>query len=97
MVSCTNKVLEFDFATLDVKEKIINDKKILVVNGSCNHSALNIQEIELIQNDTTISCLVYLTVSDGLGNGGNFNKNIEITPNIKKIYFGNNQHLIWQK
>lgn len=96
-VSCSNKVLEFNYATLDVKEKIINDKNIIEIKGHCFHSALNIKEVELTQNDSSITCLVYLTLSDGLGTGGSFNQDIEITPNIQNIYFGKNKQLIWQK
>ena len=75
-----------------------NEFNYIQISGLIGASSYNYKKIEIIKENQIIKILLYgeLVVLNKNGSG-NFEINIPLDKDINKVYFGNNNDLIWEK
>jgi hypothetical protein len=75
-----------------------NDQDYIIISGLISHSAYNYKTIN-VNNDSQFKyILMFAELSTLNKNGsGRFNITIPIEKNINKVFFGNNNEIIWER
>jgi hypothetical protein len=75
-----------------------NEQDYIIISGLISHSAYNYKTIN-VNNDSQFKyILMYAELSTLNKNGsGRFNITIPIEKNINKVFFGNNNEIIWER
>lgn len=78
-------------------EEIINKKqRTLSISGLAFHSSLAVSDIKIVEKETTLSVLVFLTPARK-GLSGSFSVEVPIPESVNDVKFGNEKIVIWQR
>ncbi len=93
LVACNNNIIleKKDVYNFKVEEK----KDKLIISGLCGHSAYKINEIEVVKKAKSLSVLIYISTITGVS--GSFKKEVLLTKDIEKVFFGKYKANIWIK
>jgi hypothetical protein len=90
------KVLQFKDAKITVQEKTVNNTLHLQITGMVFASALAVSQIDVIPNGDEMIVKVYIVhAREGLS--GTIDYDGEISPEINRVCFGDEKHIIWSR
>ncbi|MDT3739866.1 MAG: hypothetical protein RO257_10255 [Candidatus Kapabacteria bacterium] len=96
ILGCTDMILEYEsVADLQIIVMKENGKNYIEISGLCMHSSMNIDKVQHKEDGNSLYVQVYLTLRRRVGSSGNLKEKIEISENVKNVYFGKNKKLIW--
>lgn len=92
-----HRLLEFkDVQFIKIRETKTSPTISLEISGLAFHSALAVEKIEVVAEDSTETVLIHLVlVRKGLG--GSFDYEFSVPNNINEVRFGPDKHLIWKR
>lgn len=96
ITGCTDMILEYEYvADLQIIVLKESGKNYIEISGLCMHSSMNIDKVQNKEDGNSLYVQVYLTLRRRAGASGNLKEKIEISDNVKNVYFGKNKKLIW--
>lgn len=96
ITGCTDMILEYEYvADLQIIVLKESGKNYIEISGLCMHSSMNIDKVQNKEDGNSLYVQVNLTLRRRAGASGNLKEKIEISDNVKNVYFGKNKKLIW--
>ena len=95
ITGCTDMILEYEYvADLQIIVLKESGKNYIEISGLCMHSSMNIDKVQNKEDGNSLYVQVNLTLRRRAGASGNLKEKIEISDNVKNVYFGKNKKLI---